>query len=111
MLSAKQDGEGLLKDEIVRLTGETQQLQDELLQHKAHGMALQDQLMDLQGTQGGDVGEEVMMLRTRVQVLQLEKEDAVQALQAAQQSSAEREREGEQLQMSLAALSQVVVGE
>ena len=82
-------------------------LQDELLQHKARSMALQDELMDMQGTNGENLGDEVVMLRTRVQALQIEKDDALQAVAAAQGRSAEREMELDQLQMSLATMSQV----
>lgn len=58
MLAAKEEGEGLLKAEIVQLTEEVQRLRDECLEQRGAAMALQERLADAaQGTEATQVSE------------------------------------------------------
>ena len=47
MLSAREEGEALLKAEVVRLTEENSQLRDELLEQRGTVMGLQERLAEL----------------------------------------------------------------
>ena len=46
MLAAKQEGEALLKAEIVQLTEQVQRLREECLEHQGTALALQDRLAE-----------------------------------------------------------------
>jgi predicted RNase H-like nuclease (RuvC/YqgF family) len=47
MMSAREEGEALLKAEVVRLTEENSQLRDELLEQRGTVMGLQERLAEL----------------------------------------------------------------
>ena len=47
MVSAREEGEGLLKAELARLTQENGQLREEALEHRGTAMGLQERLAEL----------------------------------------------------------------